>query len=148
VEVFGNAVAAEVLVPINALVLSAVVQDHGSDPVWTPKELQTLSTEYSVSREVILRRLLTAGRTTREFYQEKREEFLEEYQALRRKQAGFVTPDVKAIGGAGPTFVNWVLDSYYQERITSRDVSEYLGVRLKHLANIEEKVMSGRILFA
>ncbi len=31
-----------------------------------------------------------------------------------------------------------VLDSYYQERITSRDVSEYLGIRLKHLATIEE----------
>lgn len=148
VEVFCNAVAAEALVPINALVLSAVVQEHGPDPEWSLRELQALSAEYSVSREVILRRLLTAGRTTREFYQEKREEFLEEYQALRQKQTGFVTPDVKAVSGAGPTFVKLVLDSYYQERITSRDVSEYLGVRLKHLANIEEKVMGGRILFA
>jgi Zn-dependent peptidase ImmA (M78 family) len=148
VEVFCNAVAAEVLVPINALVLSGVVQEHGSDPEWTMRELQILSTEFSVSREVILRRLLTAGRTTKKFYREKREEFLEEYRALRRKQTGFVTPDVKAVSGAGPTFVKLVLDSYYQERITSRDVSEYLGVRLKHLASIEEKVMGGRILFA
>ena len=148
VETFCNAVAAEVLVPINALVLSSVVQEHGPDPEWTMRELQALSTEYSVSREVILRRLLAAGRTTREFYQEKREEFLKEHQALRRRQTGFVTPDVQAVSGAGATFVRLVLDSYYQERITSRDVSEYLGVRLKHLATIEEKVMGGRILFA
>jgi DNA-directed RNA polymerase specialized sigma subunit len=36
--------------------------------------------------------------------------------------------------------VRLVLQSYYQDRITLSDVSEYLGVRLKHLSKIEQAV--------
>ena len=70
--------------------------------------------------------LLDAGRTTR----------------------GFAPPDIAAVSQAGVPFIQLVLDSYYQERITSRDVSEYLGVKLKHLASIEERVMGRHVMFA
>lgn len=148
VEVFCNAVAAETLVPAAALLLSPVVQSHRTGPEWEVEELQRLAREFSVSREVILRRLLERGRTTQAFYRQMRAEFLEQYGERQRTRQGFATPDITAVSQAGTSFVRLVLDSYYQERITSRDVSEYLGVRLKHLPSIEERVMGGRVMFA
>jgi len=148
VEVFCNAVAAETLVPVAALLLSPVVQSHGRAPEWEMEEVQRLAREFSVSREVILRRLLERGRTTQPFYRRMREEFLEQYEERRKAQRGFAMPDVTAVSQAGNSFVRLVLNSYYQERITSRDVSEFLGVRLKHLPSIEERVMGDRVMFA
>lgn len=144
IEVFCNAVAAEALVPGEALLLSPLVRAHGPDPVWSEEELGRLAREFSVSQEVVLRRLLESGRTTSAFYRAMRAQFLEAYEERRRSQAGFAPPDVAAVSHAGKSFVRLVLDAYYSERITSRDVSEYLGVRLKHLPKIEERVMGDR----
>jgi len=148
IEVFCNAVAAEVLVPSAALLLTNTVQNHDSSPEWTPEELGRLAREFSVSREVILRRLLAARRTTTTFYRTMRQQFLEEYEERRKSQSGFAPPDVTAVSHAGVAFTRMVLDSYYRERITSRDVSDYLGVKLKHLPNIEERVMGRHVMFA
>lgn len=67
--------------------------------------------------------------------------------ATRGSQTGFVTPDTGAVTSLGQGFVKLVLVSYYQDRITSRDVSAYLGVRLKHMARIVERVMGSRVMF-
>ena len=74
-------------------------------------------------------------------------EVLVGYRATRSAPTGFVTPDVAAVTSLGQEFVKLVLVSYYQDRITSRDVSEYLGVRLKHMTRIEERVMGSRVMF-
>lgn len=140
IEVFCNAVAAETLVPGAALLLSTVVQHHGASEEWSEEDLARLAREFSVSREVVLRRLLESGRTTTAFYRRMRAQFLEEYEARRSSRTGFAPPDVAAVSHAGNSFVRLVLDAYYSERITSRDVSEYLGVRLKHLPKIEERM--------
>jgi Zn-dependent peptidase ImmA (M78 family)/transcriptional regulator with XRE-family HTH domain len=147
IEIFCNAVAAQVLVPLDALAETGIVREHGPSMEWTDEELRRLSRSFSVSREVVLRRLLEAGRTSRTFYRGWRERYLKEYEQYRSEQGGFAPPDVQAVSHAGPAFVRLVLASYYQERITSRDVSEYLGVRLKHLANIEARVMGRPVAF-
>jgi len=147
IEVFCNAVAAEALVPRDALRASETVVSHErGDPVWGDGELTTLAQEFSVSREVILRRLLTLGLTTAAFYQGTRKRFLEEY-AGRPSPSGPVPVHRKALSQAGTPFARLVLVSYYQERITARDVSEYLGVKLRHMPGIEERVMGGRVMF-
>lgn len=147
IEVFCNAVAAETLVPMEALLGHSVVIRHGSDPQWRGKDLRMLAREFWVSREVILRRLLTARRTTTAFYEKARREFADEYEARAERREGFSPPDVKAVSDAGRTFVRLVLTNYYRERITSRDVSDLLGVRLKHLARIEERVLGRPVMF-
>lgn len=147
VEVFCNAVAAETLVPMEALLENAVVEKHGPNPRWNGNELRPLARQFWVSREVILRRLLSAERTTSRFYEAAREEFAEEYRERRTQRKGFAPPDVKAVAEAGRTFVRLVLTNYYRERITSRDVSELLGVRLKHVGRIEERVLGRPVMF-
>lgn len=43
-----------------------------------------------------------------------------------------------SIRNNGYLFVKLALDAYYQENITSSDLSNYLGIKLKHLPNIEQ----------
>ncbi|HIE32376.1 MAG TPA: hypothetical protein EYP67_08410 [Methanosarcinales archaeon] len=65
----------------------------------------------------------------------------------KEPRRGFAPPDIMAISRAGRAFVKLVLDSYYQEKITSSDLSDYLGVKLTHLPKIEDKMMSKQVRF-
>jgi Zn-dependent peptidase ImmA (M78 family)/DNA-binding XRE family transcriptional regulator len=138
VEVFCNRIAALTLVPTDLLRADEAVRLHSSSSLWSDVDLQGVARRFGVSREVILRRLLSQGLTTQAFYREKRAQFEAEYAALAEKggKPVVVTQDKKAILSAGPTFVRLVLDSYHQERITTSDVADYLAVKVKHLPNI------------
>ena len=147
IEVFCNRVAAETLVPRRAFAQAPVVRDHPPRAEWQTAEVAALAMEFSVSREVVVRRLLTMGRLTRSAYRSWRQALTEEYEAAQGSRSGFASPVTSAVSGLGQSFVKLVLLSYYQDRITSRDVSEYLGVRLKHMARIEERVMGSTVMF-
>ncbi len=69
------------------------------------------------------------------FYQRKRAEFQEEYKKMKQRK-GFISPSTNIVSAAGKPFVRLVLESLYEDRITASDVSDYLGVRLKHLEPI------------
>jgi Zn-dependent peptidase ImmA (M78 family)/transcriptional regulator with XRE-family HTH domain len=138
VEAFCNRVAGAALVPMRELLGEDVVRSH-TGPVWTDDELHILARRFSASRFVVLRRLLTARRTTAAFYSAKHEEWIAAARAqAQRRSEGGPPPDRAAVAERGQTFVRLVLQSYYQDRITLSDVSEYLGVRLKHLPKIEQ----------
>lgn len=141
-EVFCNRVAASILVPPGWIATDPDVRMHDS-PLWTDAEIRTLSRRYKISREAVLRRLLTLGKTTSEFYQKKREQFISEYRKKRDHTKGFAPPDALAMARAGDYFTRLVLESYHRERITSSNVAEYLDVKLKHLQNIERSVAIG-----
>ena len=142
VEIFCNHVAGEALVPTQWLLNEPLVQQKTEHSEWTYEEISQLAMRYRVSREVIMRRLLITGRTTQARYREKREEFQQEWrEQSQRPRKGFAPPYRMAISRAGPEFVRLVLNSYYREKITSSDVADYLGVRLKHLGRIENEVL-------
>jgi len=145
VEAFCNHVAGAILVPKRVLLSSSVVKSKGSRQEWSDEELRSLSRAFSVSREVVIRRLLLCGRTSREFYEKKRGEFLKEYEKLRSSQA---TPIVRyssrVVNRLGRGYIELVLDSYYERRVSLNAVSDYLGVRIKHIPDIEVEVMTVR----
>jgi hypothetical protein len=94
--------------------------------------------------------LLVLEQTTQSFYKAKRQEFIEVYRDREEKKmerGGFAPPDRVAVATAGPGFVRLVLDSYYNERITASDLSDFLDVRLKHMPKIEEAVFGRNIEF-
>lgn len=141
VEIFCNRVAGAALVPRADLLADPTVSSHrGLD--WSDEELRALANTFKVNREVVLRRLLILERTTQTRYDAKREQFEREF-AARPKRDGFSTPDRIAVSTAGPAFASLVLRSFHQERITSSDLAEYLGVRLKHITKIEEALLRG-----
>ena len=141
-EALCNAAAGEALVPSDGLLREDILELHGDRTEWDDWELTRLSRRYGISREVVLRRLLTIGRTTHEFYELRREEWA----ALpRRRTGGWVSPARLAVRDSGQRFTRIVLDAYGTGAVTASDLAEYLGVRLKHLPAIAE-LIEGRAL--
>ena len=141
VEAFCNRVSGAALVPADHLLDQKIVLEKEGE-VWMDAELGKLSRRFRVSREVILRRLLTLGRTAQRFYEEKRKQFLEEYS--KPKSAGGPVPYYRiGMRNNGIAYTRLVFRAYYDEYITTADVSDYLGVKVKHLKDMEREVMRG-----
>lgn len=136
-EVFCNHVAAQALVPDEYLLSYSATRSTDSES-WTDAIVGPIARDFGVSREVILRRLLDHGLTTRSFYEENRERFRQEVEiSKKRSKGGFVTPAVDAISSKGKPFVSLVVDAMNSSVITQSDASDYLGVKAKHFAKIE-----------
>ena len=150
VERFCNRVAGAALVPRDHLLSEAIVQEHRpSVTEWTDDELQSLAHAYSVSEEVILRRLLILGRTTQRFYQRKRTEYLERYARLElEKRHAQGDKEIKrnmpreALSNLGRTYTRLVLESFHQDQITLTDASRFLNLRPEQLQKLEKIVLA------
>jgi Zn-dependent peptidase ImmA (M78 family) len=141
VEIFCNRVAGALLVPRDALLEDPRVETVQGAPEWEDEVLRALASDFGVSREVILRRLLVLGKTTGEFYERKRAEYLAQYAAnaaRMREAGGFVPPSRLALRDNGRRYTGLVLEALERERITAADVTDYLGMRLKHLDDIAQ----------
>jgi Zn-dependent peptidase ImmA (M78 family) len=141
-EIFCNAVAAATLVPRDALLAHPLVSPFPRARDWSEDELGSLGREFGVSNEVILRRLLTAGRTTQDFY------------GRRRAAWGrlFDTPDAasdpdadykrnmpqEVISDLGRPFTSLVVESYLNSFTSLSDVSRHLGLRADKVAKVRE----------
>jgi Zn-dependent peptidase ImmA (M78 family)/DNA-binding XRE family transcriptional regulator len=135
IEVYCNQTAAEVLVPANSLLESLVVRSHHSrETQWTADELRKLSHRFCVSREVILRRLLTLGRTTNTFYQDYREN--QDYITKKKSSGGDYYRN--KIAKNGGLFLNLVLQGYYQEKLTASSFWDYTQIKVSNLAKLEQ----------
>jgi Zn-dependent peptidase ImmA (M78 family) len=147
IEVFCNRTAAAALICAEDLFATHLVSSH-SGATWDDAEITSLADLFSVSREVIVRRLLTLGRTTQQFYVEKRAQYAAQRESASaasagaEERSGFESPVTRAVSTQGAGYVRLVLESYHQGRITLSDVSTYLGVRTKHLSRIERAVLA------
>jgi len=137
IEVFCNHVAGAALIPKSVLLDDKIVQSHKGDE-WEDYEISQLSKRYAVSREVVLRRLLTFGRTTEYFYEKKRRLFQEEIKKIKMDIP--IPYSVRVLSRIGQPFARLVLNAHNAERITSNDLSDYLGINLKHLDKISQAI--------
>jgi len=152
IEVFCNHVASAALIPQTRFLNEPIMTAPHAAEDWSDDEIRELADVFSVSREAIVRRLLTFGRTTARFYQQKRKQYRQEYfdwlgrerKRLRESDRKFFTnPPRDAVSTMGKPFVRVVLNNYYQERLTLSDVSRYLGLRVKHMPRLEQFVGFG-----
>lgn len=145
IEIFCNYFAGAFLVPKDALLNHELVRTNSNVVEWADEILKHLAwTEFKVSREVILRRLLIMGRTTEEFYRRKREEWRIEWEERKKeitqeKNARRYKPN-ECLKEKGIPFISLVLEAQSQNRIAYSDVADFLGVRLQYLKKIEELV--------
>jgi hypothetical protein len=97
---------------------------------------------------VVARRLYDLNVISRATYQSKRRRYAAEYESRedQDQKSGFAPTYRMAIRDNGRAFTRLVLSAHARNSITTRDVSALLGVRLKHLPNIERDVFfpSGR----
>ncbi|OZB62903.1 MAG: hypothetical protein B7X39_20740 [Lysobacterales bacterium 14-68-21] len=146
VEVFCNAVAAAALIPGELLHRHQIFVEHRGEHTWTDEELTGLSRDFGASREALLRRLLTFGKTTREFYEQTRERYADEWMRQREREKSHRTEGIprnmanEAFSDLGRRYVGLVLDQFYQDRLTLSDVAGHLGVKTKHIPAIEQMI--------
>jgi Zn-dependent peptidase ImmA (M78 family) len=148
VEAFCNHVAAATLVPQDLLLTEPIVTARGAGHhEWSDAEVQSLSMIYSVSRETIVRRLLTLQRASEDFYGRKRRQYAVEFQQQRErekaKNEGKPIPrnmPRETVADFGKPFVRRVIENYHQDRISLSEVSGYLGVKVRHVTGIERQL--------
>ncbi len=146
IEVFCNQVAAAALVPKDDLLAHSLVKAHAKNASdWSDAEIAELARRFNVSREALLRRLLTFGMTKNQFYQSKRAQYIAEYLARQKKKKEEAAEDdmkrnmpVETVSNLGRPLVRMLLGNYYQDRITLSEISGYLGLKVKHIPKLEQ----------
>lgn len=151
VEVFCNAVAGAALVP------GAEFQEAREEYLRThvgatvDDIARTFSYRLKVSREVVLRRSLNFGFISEVIYRAKRDQYQKEFAELARKKkekgGGFVSPPRKVISNLGLPYTRVVLNGYGLEKITSSDLSDFLGIKLRHLAKVHTELTAKSVKY-
>jgi len=140
-EVFCNAVAGAALVPSDALLAHPLVSSARPRD-WSDDALGSIGRTFGVSGEVILRRLLTTGRTTQAFYAERRAA----WGRLFDSSDTATDPDAdykrnmpqEVVSDLGRPFTRLVVDSYLNSFTSLSDVSRHLGLRADKIAKVRE----------
>jgi Zn-dependent peptidase ImmA (M78 family)/DNA-binding transcriptional regulator YiaG len=139
VEVFCNYAAGAALLPLERL--------HQLVGSRTPDEelISDLATHLHLGREMVARRMLIGGIITATDYQRMRLAFQKDFDTTRgQEDDGFPTPPIKAVSIAGRLFTRLVIENYDEDNLTANDVTDYLGIRLKHLPRIRESLRKAR----
>jgi Zn-dependent peptidase ImmA (M78 family) len=143
IETFCNRVAGEILVPRFALQSQDVVIHREKNAEWTDEEIAVLADRFSVSREVLLRALVLARLASKDFYGRKRAMFLASYKKARRA-TGPIPVYVRVLAKNGTRYSETVLGAYRENAIDASDLSDYMGVGLRHISDIENALFARR----
>lgn len=136
-EVKCNAFAAEFLVPVSDFKARTEGMDINDD-----ENIYNLARSYHVSREVILRRLLDQSLIAQNSYGKKIEEWNKTSETSKKQQkkggGNYYSTKAAYLGNA---YISLVLSNYYQGRIDVERASEYLDIKSKSFAGIEESFL-------
>lgn len=136
IEVFCNSFAAEFLVPSedfnNRLNLEEPID----------RLTVTMSRRYNVSREVILRKLLDLGIVTRDYYESKAQEWIDEFQESRKHSGGGGSYYATQTSYLGEKYINLAFARYYSGNCTLQQLAEYLSTKPKNVPKLEQYVLS------
>jgi Zn-dependent peptidase ImmA (M78 family) len=109
---------------------------------WDDALVRSLADSFSVSREVIIGRLLHLKKISFDFYISKLRQYTEEYYATPHNENGPVTipQSTNTASLLGKPYVITILTAYNQDLISPRDATQYLkGLRLKHFDDLERR---------
>jgi len=140
VEVFCNAVAAEALIPRAELLAHATVLAHrraGATLPWQDTELRLIASDFGVSNEATLRRLVTVGFATPDEYATARRRWLMTAQLTAEDSGGGYERAYEIVMRTqGLPYVQLVLGALYQDKISLSEVADYLDIKLDHLGDL------------
>ena len=139
IEVFCNAVAAEILAPAEAFLAQAEIAARPAETQeWSEETIQSLSNRFYVSRTFVVRRLLDHGRCTKAFYEGKQAFYLRQF--YERRAAATVAPErwgEKRQRILGDAFTRLVIDTYRSGNLTLSDMLGHLQIKTRHLPQLE-----------
>lgn len=140
-EVFCNAVAGELLVPQNEL--KKIIMKCGYILPYKMKEIKNIADMFSVSREVIVRRLFDLGFLNQKDYDNFYSSFYEEREKEREEQRiarnnGIENPFRKnvvfeTIDRVSSSISKILLKGYVEDVYSKQDIASYLGIKQKFI---------------
>jgi len=138
IEVYCNAVAAEILVPAvdfraQSAELPANLEAASND------QFAALARRYHVSRAVILRRLLDADRVSQNFYVTKTHEW--DAQKAEKGSGGNYYATQNAY--LSERFLGEVLTRYARRQLSREDAADLVGIAPKNLSRLQDQFMQG-----
>ena len=134
IEVACNRFAAEMLVPEEAFPWSVFAERPYDGAV------SDVARHFKVSREVILRRLLDAGRVSAAEYRDKVGEWFQEYQTLDRGTGGSYYNTQAAY--LGKAFLHLAFTQFYAGRVSLPELADHLGVKARNVGRLEETLLA------
>lgn len=138
VEQFCNAFAGSFLVPATEFEAAAAELPQPTHE----RSLVSLSYQFSVSKQVILRRFLDLGWVERDFFARTTRRWNEE-RRTRPKQPGHpVKQEIKAISRRGRRFSSLIIEAADRGLIAPPTLYEGLGIRTSYLAEVRAQLMT------
>lgn len=135
-EMICNMFAGKFLVPTNDL-LKLIDNVEINE-----KNIEKLSKKYSVSRDVILRKLLDMGKISKEAYEKKHSDYQEEmYRKPINSGGGNYYNTKKAY--LGENYINDVCSNYYSGKIDLYETANYLNVRVEAIPQLGVMINEG-----
>ena len=136
-----NAIAASILMPADAVLARPEVIARLAKPSsWTYESLAAAAVPFGVSAEAFLRRLLTLGRVTTAFYQDRRVEFQQRYEDEENKSkpkgGDWYRNTVRDLGKG---YVRLVADAHRRRVIDSFTAAEYLNAKVGQIGGLAAK---------
>lgn len=143
-EVFCNAAAAAALVPRDLLLADPLVKPHAKPREWSDEELDAIARNFGVSKHVVLRRLLTFGRTTQSFYASRAASWRVYEPTSVKEDAEFKrNMPQEIVSDLGRPLVRMIVESYLNSNLSLSDTSRYLGLRAGQVDKVRELVFRG-----
>lgn len=144
IEKFCNHFAGAILVPKSALFEHPLIENIKNYDESSEKAIKRIANNFKVSREVILRRLLIFQKISKKYYEEKINEYKEEFKKIKkhRGKGRWLVPYKQSVQEKGITFTEMVLDARSKDLITLSDITNYLNVKIKHLLKVEEYLLN------
>lgn len=140
-EVFCNAVAGELLVPTKALKI--ILRDKQFTAPYSVSDIQKIANRFSVSREVIIRRLLSIGKISNIEYDTYTDLFNQELEQERERQQIARKQGIKigipqsisrdAIDRTSPSVSKMLYHGFSEEVYSKQDVARHLSIDQKHI---------------
>jgi len=145
-EVFCNAVAAATLVPREELRSHKMTQAANATTWWELEDLATIASELGASREVILRRLLTLGLTSRACFEKLQASLHEEYAqgGTKKKSTGGPAHDVMLLRNLGRHYVSSVIEARNRGAISQLEASDFLFSKVRWVDALERRLAGDR----
>jgi Zn-dependent peptidase ImmA (M78 family)/transcriptional regulator with XRE-family HTH domain len=146
-EVFCNAISAATLMPRDAFIADFDVRRHPNGTEWDDETLGRIARRFTTSREAVLRRLLTFGLTSEEYYRAWREEYNRQFDIRRAEEpddderSGFANYYTMKVRELGLPYMSTVLQAYGSDAINASDLARFLNIKVKNLPRVEAEVL-------
>jgi Zn-dependent peptidase ImmA (M78 family)/transcriptional regulator with XRE-family HTH domain len=147
IEAFCNRFAAAFLLPNSSAEVASRLSALAHAPELDRDAIRSVARKFKVSKDVVLRRMLTQGLITEDVYREmvtrwSREAALAHAHAGRGGGPDFVTMRLQE---RGQRFAALVLDALDHGAISEAEASDYLAVYPNHLDAVREKMSLGTV---